>query len=115
MDPTMKPVAILIGAFATLASTSAFAQCQFGQTPQGRCVDQWGNIIPTEDERRYDSSGVIRVNLANESAYYTDGQWRVRTANDGQSRDQGRLDRQPQTANVSYRYRKTPDVTLACR
>jgi hypothetical protein len=85
----MKPIAVLSAAVAILASTAAIAECQFGTTPQGRCVDRWGNIIPTDDERRYDENGLMRINLANEAAYFVDGRWYARPAQEEADRRSG--------------------------
>ena len=95
---SMKPIAILAAAVAALASTAAVAECQFATTPQGRCVDQWGNLIPTDDERRYDENGMMRINLANETAYSVDGQWYVRPQH-------GETDRSPGPTTGSVRGR----------
>jgi hypothetical protein len=67
----MKLSGLLIGATAALLATSAGAACN----QAGRCFDQWGNMIPTEQERRFDEQGRMRVNLANETRYSLDAKW----------------------------------------
>ena len=96
----MKQIALLTGALVALAASPAFADCQFKTTPQGRCVDQWGNIIPTDHERRYDASGVMRINLANEAAYSVDGQWYARPKEAAPTRQGGRAEVSTATRKV---------------
>jgi hypothetical protein len=75
----MKLSSLLIGAVAALLTTSASAACN----QAGRCFDQWGNMIPTEQERRFDEQGRMRINLANETRYSFDPQWSYRRDRNG--------------------------------
>lgn len=75
----MKLSGIVFGACAALISSAAMAACN----DAGRCFDQWGNMIPTAQERRFDEQGRMRVNIANETRHSFDAQWVYRRDRNG--------------------------------